>query len=336
MALVLGACNAPRSPRPDPEVNWPVSPRGYDCTCPGAREFYLFNNTGVMADISFSEYLNYTHENRVVTVPHGPLTVLPGEGGRKSLGCSPSQDDHGECRVTHGWNVDGRYYDGSVLIATAPTGAKNLKAAVAALDKQIADPMLTSQKRLELERVRLLNGGASSWEPREDCVAVCQADSGTDCIRTPLQANGTDPTPEFVRLVKGAGVTGAVPIDAMLRVLGQATNVCERSDLSITKGDFMNSGYACTWTAGEGSMELQVQIPDTLSGRISYPGDRMRVDFHKPELLAPSLHFKSAPLDRKWGGPVARVEQAKLLSSGEMKDFLVLTGRSRCIAVKAQ
>lgn len=313
-----------------PPQKWTVVPYlSTECSCRSARAFYLVNTSSASpASITLTEYASNSHGDNPPPQLRGFPEVFRGEVGKKFLQCSPSGPD---CRLTYHWDVEGRIFGQGYELLTA-------KAKLSPAEKSTIAAVSSSYRsvvRRDAARLAAITSNKALSAPRTDCVAACK-DGSSSCLFGSLQGAQGNPTKAFVDLVRAQGNDGTVPVASLLQILRQEGNPCGRTDISIRDGELINSGLACIWQGAEGSaFALQVRVPSTLMASINATGPLV-ADFRKPALHAPSIHFADAGLDRKFGGVVHKVEQARFLRAGKERPFLVLTGQESCVAVREE
>lgn len=295
------------------------------CACPNARPFYLVNRGQAPRSINFIE-----RWNDVLGGQGEQLRALPevheGWNGRKFLQCSPAHSSRGpDCAIHFSWVVDGTPYNHTRRASFGAPGevmAKTASAAAASLAH--AD-----------EAASRMAAGTADVAPEPDCVGLCrQGDSR--CLRTTMASGGTDPTADFMKVVDAYRLSGLVPVEELLRVLGQKDNVCERTGLVINGTLLSNTGIPCSWTAGKDTaLEVTAIIPGTLSGVMNEAGQSLAVNFVKAELFGPSLHFANPGLDQQFGGAVRSLRKTTFSSGGKERTFVILTGPKNCVALQA-
>lgn len=295
------------------------------CACSNARPFYLVNRGQAPRSINITERWNDVLGGQGEQLRAFP-EVHEGWNGRKFLQCSPAHSSRGpDCAIHYSWVVDGVPYN------------HTRRASFSASDKKIAkgtSAAAASLARVD-EKASRMSAGVAAAASEADCVSLCrQGDS--KCLRTSMASGGTDPTAEFVRLVEAYRPSGLVPVDDLLRALGQKDNVCERTGLVINGELVSNTGIACSWTAGKDTaFEVTAIIPGTLSGVMEGAGQSLHVTFPKSELFGPSLHFADPGLDQKFGGAVRSLRKTSFASGGKQRTFVVLTGPAQCVALQA-
>lgn len=321
------------APVPTPPRWDVVAYRGGTCACPNAKQYFLVNKGDKPASIALVEYKNYIAEPRQKSTARKFEDVLPGDSGRKFLQCSPDNTTTHVCGVEYQWLVDGNIFNRDRIIpVTLLEAGHSLHTGLA---NAMARTGLAGTARADLLRLRSMTEGTAEATAGTSCVDACREGSA-QCLRVSLGNAGSDPTVRMVSLIRARGEQGYIPVETLLDALGQKGNPCERTGLSVSHGLLSNSGQACYWTGGrDTAFEVQLQIPETLAGHLGGSADAMTLTFPRPELYGPSLHFASASLDQRFGGPVSRAEEVRLQESGAPAPFVVLSGPQRCVAIKA-
>ena len=316
-----------RIPQPDPPKRWEVvaSEPGH-CSCPQGRQFFLVNRQARRDSIVITEVRNDILGDTSYAQAAFP-DVEPGTTGRKFLKCSPETVGNTQCNVEYQWVVDGVVFNQNSRLLTPQFESTSKQ-------KEVSSAAGSVKARAASSLAAILHGQGAAG--RKDCLAVCRSGS-KECLRVSMAGAGADPTAEFVRLVRAQGSQGQVPVTELLAALKQTSNPCERSDLTVSNGLVSNTGYACQWTAGEGTpLEVQARIPDTLAGQLSFPGDQLKAVFPKAEVFGPSLHFRDAATDAQFGGTIYSLEETSFLAAGKMRRFLVAAGSAGCVALNAE